>query len=146
MDEEKFSSIPRTEEEMVELRKQVANKDLEKLVSQAHKHNARIDLAKRMMRMFESDEFKIFWEAVHTTFVQEMDHSVAGIKGSPETDGKSGAKRYDPLGQLVQLNNIQGGLEVLDSQAFQKAVFEKTATDGKEVDINELKAKLNPNG
>jgi len=131
-----FNGIPQTKEEMENIRSQVGQMDSKALLSKAQKINTNIELCKRMTRMFGTDEFKEFWRLVHDDVEKMTDGGVRAIKGHI-TD----YQRYDPLGQLAQLNIIQGGLEVLESQAMTKEAIEQKSKKP-EIDTTELEEKL----
>jgi hypothetical protein len=133
-----LDSIPRTKEEMDEIRNAIDGSKSEVVLEKAYKHNERVERAKKIVRMFGSEEFQFFWNSI---VVQMKDllispDALKQLKGSPAKD-----QRYDPFGQLVQLNNMQGGLEMLESQEIQRKIFEETAR-GEVIDVDELKSKL----
>lgn len=135
--EDLFKSIPRSPEDMAQLQDKILNHESAEVVAKAHAHNKRIQSAKEMLKMFESDTFKRFWRIVHDEMIVATDGSVRSIVGN-----KQQGLMYDPLGQIAQLNNIQGGLELLDSQTMQMEIWVKTA-EGDEIDVEELQSKFN---
>lgn len=134
--EKLFQTIPRTKSEMDRIRESLFRKQGDQVIDNAHKHNARIEMAKRIAKMFQSEEFQHFWRIVFDEIKELSETSVSQIKGTPAKD-----QRYDPFGQLAQLNNIQGGLEMLESMDIQKRIFEETAK-GEPINVEELKSKL----
>lgn len=132
--QELFKTIPRTPEDMAELEDKILKHDTEEVLAKAHKHNERIEAAKKIVRMFETPEFQRFWKIVHDDQEKEIDGGVRHIKGQ-----QTETRFYDPLGQLSQLNLIQGGLEMLDTQTQQMEIWKKTA-EGKEIDVEELRS------
>lgn len=117
-----YDGIPQTKEEMERIRGEIGQLDTQKILEKAQKKNARIEMAQKMKRMFESEEFQAFWHIVNTGIKEVTNQSVTSIKGSP-----LGGQGYDPLGQLVQLNYIQGGLNVLETQELEKKSIEDDA-------------------
>lgn len=117
-----FDGIPQTKEDMERIRGEIGQLDTAKTLEKAQKKNARIEMAQRMKRMFDSEEFQAFWHIVNTGIKEATNQSVTSIKGSP-----LGGNGYDPLGQLVQLNYIQGGLNVLETQDLEKKSIEQDA-------------------
>lgn len=117
-----FDGIPQTKEDMERIRGEIGQLDTVKTLEKAQKKNARIEMAQRMKRMFDSEEFQAFWHIVNTGIKESTNQSVTSIKGSPV-----GGNGYDPLGQLVQLNYIQGGLNVLETQELEKKSIEQDA-------------------
>jgi len=117
-----FDGIPQTKEDMERIRGEIGQLDTAKTLEKAQKKNARIEMAQRMKRMFDSEEFQAFWHIVNTGIKEATNQSVPSIKGSPV-----GGNSYDPLGQLVQLNYIQGGLNVLETQELEKKSIEQDA-------------------
>jgi len=133
--EEIAKSIPRTKEELEEIRIGLTQAETKKTIDKAHATNDKIQRARKMVKMFDTEEFQWFWEMIHDKMEELTNYSVREIKG------ESTQSRYDPLGQLVQLNTIQGGLEMLDSQSIQKKIIEETAK-GELIKVEELEAKL----
>jgi hypothetical protein len=130
------SRIPRTKEEMERTKEQIGNNITQETINKAYKINASIDKAKEMARMFKSEPFQAFWKLIHDDLKELTDRSVRDIKGSPgEKNG------YDPFGQLVQLNIIQGGLELLESQEMQiSVIIEQSKREP--IDTTEMEEKL----
>lgn len=121
-DDKLFKGIPQTKEEMENIRGQIGQVDSAKTLEKAQKRNAKIEMAKKMIRMFNTEEFQNFWRMVNTDLREVTNQSVGSIKGSPQ-----GGQGYDPLGQMAQINYIQGGLEILDSQTMTKQEIESLA-------------------
>ena len=86
--------------------------------------------------MFQTEEFIEFWKMVNTEMRTMTDQSVSSIKGSPQ-----GGNGYDPLGQMAQINYIQGGIEILDSQMITKQQIESNAK-AEIVPTEELEQKI----
>lgn len=131
---ELFGRIPRSREEMQEIEDIVARKDTKKILEKAYSSNARIENAKKMALMFGTDEFRAFWKAVNED-MEVIDVGIRNIRGNPAKGG------YDPLGQLVQLNNVQGALEMLEAQNMQVEVIRKLA-ESETIDTEVLQAKI----
>ena len=131
-----INKIPRTKEEMEKTREQIGQNITQETVEKAYKINERIDRSREMVRMFKSEPFKQFWKLIHDDIKELTNKSVRDIKGSPSE--KNG---YDPFGQLVQLNIIQGGLDLLESQEMQMAEIEQIAKR-EPIDTVELEEKL----
>lgn len=128
-------SIPRTREELEELKSDISQEETQKVLDKAYNQNERINQCRKIVKMFETEEFKLFWDAINVKMKEIVNVAVPHIKGDPKDT------RYDPLGQLVQLNNIQGGLEMLESQEIQKKIIEETA-NGELIEVETLEAKL----
>jgi len=134
-----FASIPRTKAEMDAIREQISRKQTGKLIEKAHRHNKKIERAKKLLRLFSDEDFIEWWnESVLETFKDYDQHSVSQIRGKPKDSP------YDPFGQLVQLNQIIGAIEAL---AYVIDLKEKVAQEAKgtEVDIETLKAEFPEN-
>ena len=101
-------SIPQTKEEMDKIRGQISQVDSKVLLERAQKINASTERAQKMVRMFNSEEFQEFWQLVNIDIEKQTNQGIQSIKGN--------GTGYDPLGQVAQLNYIQGGLGVLESQ------------------------------
>lgn len=134
--EDVLKNIPRTQKEMEDLSGKISSDNMEKAMEKGYKLNEKIEKARRMVKMFESEVFKEFWEIVHDEMKRMTETSVSQIKGDPSKE-----MRYDPWGQLVQLNQIQGGIEMLESIMIQKKVIEEMAKRDP-MNMDELKAKL----
>ena len=133
--EELAKSIPRTKEELEDLKSDIFQEETQKVLDKAYKQNEKINQCRKIVKMFDSEEFSLFWDMINTKMKEIVNVAVPHIKGDPKD------ARYDPLGQLVQLNNIQGGLEMLESQEIQKKIIEETAK-GEYVEVETLEAKL----
>lgn len=133
--EELANKIPRTAEELEEIKSNLNQDDTQKTLDKAYTQNERIGQCRKMTKMFETEEFQLFWETINVKMKEVVNVAVPFIKGDPKDT------RYDPLGQLVQLNNIQGGLEMLESQEIQKKIIEDLAK-GEIINTEELESKL----
>lgn len=134
--DQNFESIPRTQEEMEAIKDSISKKNTETVTQKAFKHNERVEKYRRIAKIMDTEEFAEFWKIIYEDMKELISVSVSQIKGSPAS-----GQRYDPLGQLVQLNNIQGGLEMLESIAIQKKIIEEVAKE-KIINVEELKEKL----
>lgn len=131
-----LGKIPRTEEEMADLKTRMFENDSQEVLDKSYKINDRIATAKKMLEMFESDIFKKFWKAIHDDMLVDVDGGVRSITGN-NLNGMT----YDPLGQIAQLNRMQGGIELLDAQTMQMEMFTAAATQDP-IDVEEMKANL----
>lgn len=131
-----YEGIPKSKEEMESIRGNIDQLDSAKILEKSQKRNTKIEMAKRMSRMFQTEEFIEFWKMVNTEMRTMTDQSVSSIKGSPQ-----GGNGYDPLGQMAQINYIQGGIEILDSQMITKQQIESNAK-AEIVPTEELEQKI----
>ena len=121
-------SIPRTKEELEEIKSGINQNDVEKILEKTYKRNEKVSLCRKIVRMFESDEFKYFWKSAHDEMKELLDTSPMHIKGNP-------------FEKLERLSTIQGGLEMLESQEVQMEII-KTTAKGEIVNTEELEEKV----
>lgn len=123
-----FSKVPRTPEEMQELKNALSKRSKDDVMAKAASDNTKIENAKKMLVMFETETFKVFWEQMHTELLKFIEVHPKDIQGNP----------FEKLDRLAL---IQGGFQVLESQSNQKKRIEQIAK-GKIVNLEELKATL----
>lgn len=126
-------SIPRTKEEMDKIRGEVSQLDSKALLEKAQKINASTERAQRMVRMFNTEEFQEFWKIVNEDMEKQTNQSVSSIKGN--------GNGFDPLGQMAQLNHIQGGLSILETQKMTIETIKEKAKR-KVIPTEELERKV----
>jgi hypothetical protein len=121
-------SIPSTKEELENIRTGLSQQDTKTTLDKAYKQNERINQCRKMVKMFDSEEFQSFWKTVHDEMEKMLDTSPRHIKGNP-------------FEKIDQLATIQGGLEMLESQTVQMEIIRKTAS-GNVIDTAELEEKM----
>lgn len=133
---DRLQGIPRTAGEMDRIRSEIGNIDSQRTLDKAQTTNAKIERCRKMAKMFESEAFQEFWNLINIELYDLSNKSVIEIKGNVNQH-----TRFDPFGQMAQLNTIQGGLEALESQRITMKTIEETAKM-KMIDTTELEEKI----
>lgn len=123
-----MNKVPANEEALSDFLKDLRIKDTQQILDKALKRNDDIEQAQKMLRMFNTEEFKIFWKALVEDFKPIVEKSPLSIQGNP-------------FEKLEQLGYMQGGMQMLESQEAVKDRYLQVAKLAK-IPVEELEQKL----